>query len=194
MTAPLRNGTETPFSEWLRKHPDIDSKDDFINVTDVDYLFQRYEQEVPDPIRGTRKLQLAMWVELKTHNAPVPFAQRELLYFHDQLLNTMGNSRKIQRISGDRVAVWHFGVKILVLPEEHPGQSRYFKWGQFEEDGTITYKEIRTCSLPFLLNFQIRPDNFKKTRLTQHHAITEMMVREVTPLGFEVDRIIEKRS
>lgn len=92
MTAPLRNGTESKFSTWLRSHPDIDSVHDSVNVTDQDFIFQKYRTNV-DAMK-TRDVQMAMLVELKTFNeSPDDAVERQLGERLRRLLDNGGGAQ-----------------------------------------------------------------------------------------------------
>lgn len=69
MTAPFRGPAEdqSPFSVWLRAHPELDSVKRDISTTDCDMIFHRYQNFVDgrkDPL-----LQALMLVEVKSNGA-----------------------------------------------------------------------------------------------------------------------------
>jgi len=141
-----------------------------------------------------------MFVEVKTFDAEPDGPQHELLFYHHQLLRTRNQfrsfgSEKLRRPGmAESVNVWHFGVYVLRLLGESPDDSSFYRWGRFRSDGSLSYVKRRFKTLIPLLRFDLRPDTLESLELRDHHAETEWSVVEKSPLGFEYNRTVVKRS
>lgn len=192
MTAPRRAGHELPFSSWLREQRDLDSVNASLNIADADYIFHRYRTH--EDAMGSREVQLAMIVELKTFGRDPPYAQSEILYYHHQVLSSE-SFRNVHRPNGQSpIAFWHFGVFVLQLPGDRPDSDEYVRWGRFGKGGALEWTLGTSSGLPRLLRFDLRPDNFRMLSTRRHHRTREIVVEEQTPLGFVVERRIRRRS
>jgi len=195
---------ETPFGAWVRGRDDLHSQRDWMNVNDADWLFHRYKTH--DDANGTRKLQHLMFVEVKTHCSGtirdhLPDHQREVLFYHHQLLTCHGKgsqlgARTLRRpFARPAVRVWHYGVFVLAFEGGGP-QDGTIAWCRFEENGGMTATQIWDAeSLAEILRFERDPrDIRRKLDTRRHHKTQRTVVKEEQPLGFTVEREIVDRS
>ena len=171
MTKIANDGRDKPFSDWLRKHPRLDSIQAGLDVTDVDFIFHKYKSNVDG--EGTRDVKLMFDVEVKTYGGKANPSQSETLFFRHQLLNKRGKKLYSPRVR-DKVTVWHFGQFILVIKGgNRPDLCKEIKWGIFGPRGEIKFNVITEPKLVDILGFNIRPDNFDKLTLRRHHKTRE---------------------
>jgi hypothetical protein len=179
----------TPFGQWVREHPAIESRQSGLTVTDIDWCFHKYAPHVDS--LGTREVQLMLFLELKCYNAEPRPSQLETLSELHQLLCS---KKKVQRPGRSATMLWHFGVYVLSLPCVSPEQSASCRWGHFGEDGRLAWRQISSQLLPQILGFTRRPDTLERLDLRRHHAFTAFISRDKVPLGFTVDTLVIKRS
>ena len=106
MTLIRRDGQGTPFGDWLREQPGLDSSEFQLSITDTDFWSHRFS--VKDGNRPVaRRIDHIMMVEIKTHRKDIDFAQRDTLSVIDQLLRrgTIQNGRR-RPIKISRNATW----------------------------------------------------------------------------------------
>jgi hypothetical protein len=193
MTTDRRYGEGTPFGVWLRKQSDIDSHQHAFIANDQDWLFQRYRLDARDKV-GTRDLQALMDVEVKTRNGRPNSSQQETLWFRHQRLDSKDRLLRIGPRS--RVSVWNFGVFVLVLGVEEPKNQSGMLWGKFNQQGELDYQPILwVADLKDILSFRTFPDNpCERFSWRRHHKTKELIVTRNSPLGFEFEEIVKKRS
>lgn len=187
MTATRRDGDETPFSQWLREHPELDSHVERLSATDCDMWVHRYSarderaREAALDVRDA--IDSIMLVEVKTHAKSVPYAQRDTLTVVDALLRMScmlpSGRRKHVTISDGRLSnrstrrVRCFGVHLLVLSGARPDQSEEIRWDR---------SFLHETHLLELLRFERDPDFPSKSLDTRRHHIVR---REPTLQLFE---------
>ena len=184
---------ETPFGDWVRQNPKIESHQAGLAVSDNDWIFHKYRTDVD--AMGTRDIQLMMFLELKCRNAEPSSSQCETLWFLHQFFrpdNELG--RKMLRPGRAPIMVWHFGVYILSLPDTKPDETQLCRWGAFTPEGKIYWRSIYQSKLAPILGFYIRPDTLESLEFRRHHKTTDIVVSQQQPLGFAVDTIIIRRS
>lgn len=179
----------------MQRNPDLESGRHTLAVTDADMIFHRWKANVDG--LGTRRVQLAMWVEVKTFGAELTESQHETLFFHHQSLSTQGKTVSVKTLRGDVRAFWHFGVYVLRLPGAEPDETGCI-WGVFNPDGTITWWESMAPhlkSLNELLRFDLRPDRpIERISLRRHHKTRRIERQVITGLGLQVSEIVVNRS
>ena len=168
MTIARRDGQDTPFSSWIRNHPGLESIRERLSVSDSDYWIHRYRAHT-DKV-GERAVDSIMLVELKTHLADVPFAQRDTLHLVNQLLRkaTLGPGGRRRHLTldgsrhGEKRKVRCFGVHVLQLSGNRPDNSEVILW-----DGKYLTEDL----LVEVLRFERDPDYpMKQSELRRHHA------------------------
>lgn len=173
MTTKRRDSNESPFSEWLRNHPEIESNQKKMSVTDADIWFHRYSErnekkrKISADIRDV--IDFVMLVELKVNNADMTFAQRDTLSVIDAVLrescSTVSAKRKnlkipdMRRYGSERI-VRCYGVHLLQLSGMRPQDSKIILWDK---------KPICEEILIELLRFDRDPDNPRKFIDTRRH-------------------------
>ena len=192
MTRDRLYGSDTPFGQWLRQQPDLDSHQEGLVISDSDWMFQKYRMNIVDNV-GTRELQFLMMVEVKTRCGEPSSSQQETLFFYHQMLN---RKTMLRRINRSPVMVWSFGVFVLSLEGEEPEASHRMRWGVFQSDGSLQYfctNSIET--IKEVLRFDRRPSEpQKELELRRHHSTQEITVTECMPLGFAIEKVVMRRS
>ena len=177
MTIKRRDGNDTPFSNWVRAHPELDSVKDRLTLTDSDYWFHQYRAH-KDKV-GERMLDSIMLVELKTFSKDASFSQRDTLNLVSQLLRLGCNTkpsagrqfgrRRIVPLKGSRPGevryVRCYGVHVLQLSGDSPTNSNRIVW-----DHVL----IDEACLVGLLKFERDPDNpLRDMSFRRHHTPLE---------------------
>lgn len=163
MTAIRRDGSETPFSAWIRRESRLESIQERLSVMDADYWIHQYRAHV-DRI-GERKIDSIMCIELKTFSANLRFAQRDTLrlvaatyrkvnYTKDGKCKTlrldMGNEIRVVRM---------YGYFVLRLEQASP------ETGWIEWDG----RQIDLETLIEVLKFDRDPRTLRDRADRRHH-------------------------
>lgn len=177
MTTPRRDGNDSPFSAWVREHPELEATVNKLSVTDSDLWCHRYS------LRDERKRDRAadirdavdsiMLVEVKTFGRNEPYAQRDTLTVVDHLLRmacSMPTGRRRHVVIDDgrlsnrtKRVVRCFGVHLLVLSGDRPDRSESIVWDHRHF--------LREKHLVELLRFDRDPDNPMKMLDTRRHHI-----------------------
>jgi len=168
VTRPARDRRDGPFSDWLRRHPDLRANVFWLYAMDIDMIFHKYQTRV-DRL-GDRSVKLMMDVEVKTFGAMPNDMQRETLYFRHQILR----SKKLRYSTFIRrnVAFWHFGIFVLVIHNgARPDECSAIDWVQFDAAGNFLPRRITLDELVDLMRFNIRPDTFRRLDLRRHHGL-----------------------
>lgn len=155
MTTEQRDGLGSPFSQWIRAHPQLDSIKQRIGVTDCDYWIHQYRAH-SDRV-GTRALDQLMLVELKTYFKDLPPSQRDTLHLVNQVMRLgsvlPNGKRRYLRLNGvncgERRIVRCFGVHTLRLSRDRPDNSTSILW-----DGKV----IDQATLVLILRYDRDPD------------------------------------
>jgi hypothetical protein len=187
-------GSDVPFCAWLREQKDLPSYSSAIGfvATDVDLIVHRYLTEVDS--EGTRQIQALMHLEVKTRSG-VP---------HDSQLDTLC---KLNLFHGKRdlphVHLRYWGVSVLSMDGTTPDNSRTMYWARFPESrngqtprrwDNLNVQSISHAQLIGLLRFDLHPDNLTRRPFRRHHKTMEVVVEEMMPLGFTVEKTVIKRS
>lgn len=191
MTRERMYGSDTEFCAWMRACSDLPSysKDFGFVASDNDVTVHRYLTSV-DGV-GTREVQGIMQIEVKTRQGKPSESQMDTL----SKLNLFKSEKKVRG-----VYVRFFGVFVLVLSGTTPDDSDHMWWCSIPSDDFISKAElmhINNISKPQLidlLRFEIHPVNLQKQPFRRHHKTSEILITETTPLGFECERILIKRS
>lgn len=174
MTADRRDGKDTPFGDWLRRKPELDSKRFRLSAIDSDMWVHQY---VPRHERGRTEKQLMdaiMLVEIKTFSAKVRYAQSDTLWLVDEAMRKStirkdGRRRVLRLVDRDTRGprfVKVFGVHLLELSTDRPDTSDVMVW-----DNRI---EIDEDQLVRLLRFELDPDRPTRDLDTRrHHAVRQ---------------------
>lgn len=167
MTIRRRDDGDSPFGEWIRNHPGLDSIRERLCVTDSDYWIHRYRAHTDR--NGARAVDQLMLVELKTNMRDVPFAQRDTLVLVNQLLRRASKRSDGRRghvelkgiMPGETRWARCFGVHLLQLSSTRPDNSDVILW-----DRRYLTEEL----LIEILRFDRDPDfPMKPLGLRRHH-------------------------
>lgn len=192
MTKQRRYESDSPFSQWVRNHPELPSYDNKNNfglvLTDVDLIFHRYLS--PSETGQKREIQALMYLEVKTRNGDLNPSQKDTLFKHHRFCYDIQSGKaKVQEINGNKVI--HFGYSIIKLSGTYPGDSQVMYWGRFTQDMQISYRIIDEKTLTSLLRFDIHPQSFCVKPFRLHHKERQVVERITTPLGFEIEQSIK---
>lgn len=184
-------GSDTPFCAWMRTCPDLPSHSKNFGFTssDNDITVHKYMTSV-DSI-GTREVQAIMQVEIKTRCGKPEESQMDTL-------SKLNLFKGYKRVNGTHINF--FGVFILVLSGTKPENSKRMWWGKIPEGkvcnnaSNLIWVPVDKDKLIKLLRFDLHPVSLTTNAFRRHHKTREILVTETTPLGFECDRILIKRS
>jgi len=191
MTRARVYGSDTPFCDWLRKCEDLPSFsfDCGIVATDNDVTIHRYMSCV-DAV-GTRQVQAIMQIEVKTRSGKPSESQLDTL-------------SKLHLFRGSRVQsgvhIRFFGVFVLVFSGTSPDDSDCIWWccipdGKVIKDASsLSCKAISRLDLIRVLKFDLHPVSLQPNPFRRHHKTNEVVQVEQTPLGFECERLVIRRS
>jgi hypothetical protein len=185
MTTARRDGKDTPFSAWVRQHPELESKGNKLSVTDSDLWCHRYSLRDERGRTHASDIRDAvdhiMLVEIKTFFAEQSYAQRDTLTVVDALLRLAcvgpGGRRRPVKIKDGRLEnratriVRCLGVHLLELSGDRPDSSEKILWDKryfLHEEHLIE-----------LLRFERDPDS--PTRLLETRRHHRPSVRQVHP-------------
>lgn len=167
MTTERRDGQESPFSAWVRSHPELDSRGNKLSITDSDMWVHRFSErngkkrQASNDVRDL--VESIMMIEIKTHLKDVPFAQKDTLSVIDAFIrsNTIVNGRRRHSsliVNGRRRTARVFGIYLLVMSGDRPDNSEIIRWNnscniseqyliqllRFERDPDAPHKELDT--------------------------------------------------
>ena len=179
MTVARRDNNDLPFNDWIRHHPCLNSKDQFLSLTDSDLWVHRYSLRNEKHRRkatDTRQvIDNIMLVEIKTFSKNLPYAQKDTLSVIDGLLRKAcvrkdGRRQHVKihdsRRVGRKRLVRCFGVHVLQLSHDRPDRSHWILW-----DGN----EISMRCLVETLRFDRDPDApSRRLDTRRHHRPTQM--------------------
>lgn len=166
---------ETPFSAWVREHPELESKGNRLSITDSDLWCHRFSLR-DERRRGEASdirdaVDHIMLVEIKTFFGEQRYAQRDTLAVIDALLRkacTLKTGRrkpvfiKDNRLESRRQRMVRcFGVHLLELSGSRPDDSDEMLWDKRHfilEDHLIE-----------LLRFERDPDSPMRMLDTRRH-------------------------
>ena len=191
MTRERMYGSDTEFCNWMRSCPELPSysKDFGFVASDNDVTVHRYMTSV-DSV-GTREVQGIMQIEVKTRQGKPSPSQMDTL----SKLNLFEGHKII-----NGVYVNFFGVFLLILSGTNPDDSSEIWWGSipskrfFSNPMDIRWTLIDKQKLVRLLCFELHPINLTDKAFRRHHKTQEILAVEMTPLGFEVEKKLIKRS
>ena len=152
---------ETDFERWFRENPLLDSRSTGLVRFDLDMLLHKYKSL--EDGKGSRWVQMMMFVEVKTFSATPSMAQRDTLSMLNQVMrNRRQNihshprrqaggqvSRVYSRLLRQDVCIKLFGGHLLQFDQTTPDNSSKIYWDT---------KEISHLQLVQLLTFENDPD------------------------------------
>lgn len=173
MTRIRRDANDTPFSDWLRCHPELHSVKRAFTANDLDYVVHAYR--TPCDRLGTRQVQHIMILEVKSMGADMTDAQRDTFDILDQILrNTVNSPRKKadgiparkcrSLIANGNVTVRIYGCHKLQMSGSRPDSSRWLVWDK---------RQIDEPTLLKLLRFELHPDTLAPLSDRRHHALSK---------------------
>lgn len=125
MTTQRRNTGGTPFSNWLRRQKELDSKFGFV-TTDIDYLWYNY------------KTKEYMIIEEKRYNSEMSKCQKELyMILHNNCLDDI-NYKGFYKIVFEQTSPENGSIKINDLIVT---QTQLIEFLQFRKSFDMLFKE-----------------------------------------------------
>lgn len=191
MTAPRRDGHDTPIGRWIRTNC-TNSTSGFV-TTDVDYVVHRYRTDIYGEGVGTREIQHIMFCEFKTYGAKLNLSQQETLFWYHLAMRF--NPRQMT-FREHTVQVCGWGVSVIECTGTSPDDGSV-RWGRFSENGDITFVDVEEHTLAGLVDLDRDPDDPSHTmrwRLRPHHKTTEIIRSRKEPLGFTIWEKVPRRS
>jgi hypothetical protein len=184
-------GSDTEFCAWLRSCSELPSigRDFGLSVSDNDVTLHRFMASVDG--QGSREVQAIMQIEVKTRSGKPSFSQMDTL----SKLNMFCGQKETRQ-----GAVRFFGVFLLVLSGTSPDDSESIWWGVIPKGLHVTdaldlqWHFITREKLIEILRFDRHPRNLTSNPFRRHHKTYEVVEIETTPLGFECEKKIVKRS
>ena len=160
MTAPRRDNCETPFSDWVRRHPLLSSAPNgaALSITDVDYVIHKYfvKDKATNETLGRQHLML---IELKTHEATLSRpAQKDTLHLLDQALG-YSDRQQVEVMRGRKLSYYH-GLHVLRLQNTTPANSEWMAWDDVK---------INTELLIRILRFEVNARTLREREDRSHH-------------------------
>ena len=193
-------GEDKPFCEWMRNHellPSNADKTGFV-ATDCDLIVHRFKREVLSGF-GSKQFQGLMHVEAKTRSS-VPRSSQ---------IDTLAKLNETSRchLNIDGMEVRNFGVFVLSMSGLTPEDSCEMRWGVFPDIGRkkkrfgiaktaadLKWIPITTDALIRVLLFDLHPRNLVDRPFRNHHKETVCVEEVTTPLGFQVEKQIVRKS
>ena len=164
MTRKANDGRDSPFSDWLRYHPKLDSIKQHVAATDCDMWIHRYRL-YKDEI-GERWIEHIMLIEVKAFGADMSFSQNDTLRTVHQLLtnNTKvrgpNRTQKVIGGNGKLVLVKSWGVHLLQLSSDRRDTSELILWDR---------EEVSLPELLEILLFDRSPNTRRPYSDRRHH-------------------------
>lgn len=164
MTIIRRDGQDTPFGDWIRKHPALDSIRERLCVNDVDYWIHQYRAH-HDQV-GARCVDSIMCLEVKSFSRELSPSQRDTMVLIDQILRgcdflQVRSYRRCRGPAGEKRIVRCFGIIPFRMSGSRPDNSEEMFWRGIRID-------IKT--LVELLRFERDPHlPSKKLEYRRHH-------------------------
>ncbi len=182
-------GDETEIGKWIRSNKDLPSRSSgsAFSVTNTDLTVHGYMQCV-DGI-GTRSVQSLIRVEFKSHGKEPDAWQLDTLFKEHVGINRHAKGYMVK----GSVVVNH-GICICVCSGSTPESSEWIKWGRFKPSGAVEWMQISIPQLNGILRFDLHPRTLRRQWLRRHHKAEVVIKVTVTPLGFEVEQELVKRS
>ena len=169
MTSRRRDGKESPFSQWLRYHDGLPSRENKTqqgtSIADADYWIHKYRSHT-DKI-GDRTIDSIMCVELKTFSAEVAFSLRDTLALvnHIFLQTSLTKDGRIKvfkiRMGGEVRTVKMYGYFVLRLQGSRPDDGGWITWNG---------RKINEKMLVEILRFDRDPRTLRIRSERRHHA------------------------
>lgn len=179
---------EAPFSRWLRQHPDLDSRERRLSVTDSDQWVHRYlRRDERNAAPNTVGIEAVMLVEVKAYSANLPYAQNDTLSVVDGGMRaaSVRNGRRypvpVADIGrpGHKRLIRFFGVHALRMSADRPDLSGMLLWGTYSLGQSIKFESITEAQLIELFRFDRDPDHPTKMLDTRRHHLRP--ARELHP-------------
>ncbi len=146
MTAPRRDMRPgTPFSDWVRHNPRLDSKEFGLCNQDVDWIWHQY-RTIKDGV-GSRTINHVLMIEEKSYSKCLEFSQRDTMYLVHQALSAADNKR-FRTARGDRVLVRFWGYFLLRYSGTCLNCATEIWWNK---------RRVDTTTLESILRFDLDP-------------------------------------
>lgn len=165
MTRIQRDGKpQSPFSEWIRSEPDLDSRKSGVSVMDIDWIWHQYR--IKEDKIGKRTINHIMLIEEKPNGKDLEFSQRDTMFLMDQLFKYIDkiNNLKWRTVRGEKVSVRYWGYFALRYEGLSLPDATWIKWNKRLIDLDILKK---------ILLFEISPKTLEPYSERRHHPSKE---------------------
>lgn len=149
---------ETPFRDWCRHNPRLDSVNYGLSNMDIDNIWHRYLDH-NDKI-GKRTINHILLIEEKSHGADLSFAQRDTMFLIHQALRD-ADGKKYWTARKDKVIVRFWGYFKLRYDGGTMQNSHNIWWNK---------KIITLDTLEKILLFELNPLTLQTRDDRRHHA------------------------
>ena len=160
MTIKRRDGkSQTPFSEWIRNNPCLDSSNGF-SCMDIDWIWHQYL--VSGDTIGTRTVNHIMLIEEKTCLADISHAERDSMLILKQALEIADRcGRKFLTARKDKLRVRFWGYFKLRHDGKPFSQHSIIYWNK---------RKINLDQLEKILQFKLNPRTLISHSDRRHHG------------------------
>jgi hypothetical protein len=146
MTAIRRDGGGSPFGDWIRNRPELDSIKQRLCVIDRDWWIHQYAAHT-DRV-GARAVDSIFVLEEKSFCADLSYAQRDTLFLVDQMLRAtdfvkIRSYRRLRGPFGEKRIVRCFGVCRLRMIADRPDNSEWMAWNGINIDEMALIEILR---------------------------------------------------
>lgn len=158
MTTPRRDGRiGSPFSDWVRTNPRLDSKKFGVCNQDIDWIWHQYL--VAEDTIGKREVNHIILIEEKASASDLSNQQRDTMFLVHQAL-AIADGRKLMTARGDKVMVRFWGYYKLRYSGSCLVCSSELWWNK---------RPITLETLERVLRFELRPDTLAPLSDRRHH-------------------------
>lgn len=171
MTTERRDANDTPFADWLRREPRLDSIHARLSVTDCDYWIHQYRSHRDRT--GESVIDSILLLELKVNNTDPSYPQRDTLRLINQCFRRCFYTADMQvrtmmtTIDQEVRKVRCYGAFLLVLSKARP-----------DEPGCVIRWNGRVIShgmLTEILSFQRDPNTLNLHAWCRHPVLAQVV-------------------
>jgi hypothetical protein len=152
LLANYHDSINTPFSQWLRQNPRLDSVAAGLSITDIDLVIHQYL--TTEGAYQTRFIQHYMLLEEKRYGRDRPEAQLDTQMKLDQLLREV-DGRQVRDTRDRTVTMRYFGFHVVTFSGSGPADSDVIRWN----DHVVTLGQLEQ-----LLCFELDPRTLQPRR------------------------------
>lgn len=165
MTRERRHGADhSPFGEWMRTNPALDSRTNGLTVVDIDWCVHQYATH------GSRAVQNFMFIEEKRYAEIVRPHQMDTIKTINRFFVPSGRAALSRRVESHMargaVLVRFWGFHLLEFEKSGPEDSKWIRWNR---------AEVLPTMLEELLTFRRNPRSLEPRDERSHHGGAKQM-------------------